>query len=145
MFVGTGVGVVVEGLGVLVGLGVSVGFGVGVLVSGRGVSVGDRSVGVGGTGVSVGTMATEVSMGVDVSAGATVGGGGKDGKISRIMASPINNTPIPDAKKRGYFPIEGIFIADISNPPPKRPIKKKTAPIKSKTPSFVCGTLPSDV
>jgi hypothetical protein len=93
-------------------------------------------------GVSVGLASATATVGAGVvTVGVTPACKGTGGKISRITAIPIRIIPIPNEKKRGYFPTGGIFIADISNPPPRRPIKKKIAPMKSKTPISVCGMM----
>jgi hypothetical protein len=65
------------------------------------------------------------------------------GKIYRLTAIPIKITPITPEIVRISFPTEGIFIADTSNPPPRIPIRKKIAPMKSRAPSLVCGIMTS--
>jgi hypothetical protein len=112
-------------------------------VGGSKVGVGDSGVGVGGSGVCVG--GSGVSEGMRRVVGVVSGGWaaleGPAGTTKRNNASPINIAPIPNTRKRAIFPIGGILIADISNPPPRMPIKKKNAPTINKIPSFVCGII----
>jgi hypothetical protein len=119
------------------------GFGTDVLVGSIVGSAGGTEVFVGTINVSVGATAIKVGKGVGVSDAAGIGWPGKGGKINRLKAMPIKIKPIPPERKRAHLPTAGIFTADISKPPPKRPIKKNMAPITSKVPSFVCGMLPS--
>jgi hypothetical protein len=128
-----GILVGVDGMGVKVGdAGISVG-GTSVLVGGITVSIEAREgesiavdcslIGVGGTGVLVGCVASE----------------GVPSEKRRTIAIATKSVPRPTEKMRGYFPAEGILIADTSNPPPTMPIKRKIAPMASSRPSFVLG------
>ncbi len=148
----------VGGIGVLVdvkvgGTGVLVGVKVGGTGASVNVAIGSKTVGmVGGASVLIGGIAVSIEAREGIAAGCSLGSVGGTGipvgcvvsegvpsEKRRTTAIATKSVPRPTEKMRGYFPAEGILIADISNPPPRMPIKRKIAPMARSRPSLVLG------
>lgn len=98
-----------------------------------GVDVGGSVVGVSGAGVAVAGAAIVF---------AATNPAGIAGKMMRNSPASKRIIPMPNTMARGYFSIGGILMAETSNPPPRRPMRKKRAPMTSSTPSVDCGIRP---